>query len=151
MHMFNVMLLAVLLPASGAKGPERGAACRAELHGLKLLTVVQLPGGMVVEGPWRIVLSGEMPKGEAHFVMRAALDRIIERDVVTGVQKVIAFPEPVSLALEGTNQRELVERAAQIWCVTVMRAQENRTLDRLPASQSGRTRIAALPRTQPRG
>jgi hypothetical protein len=106
---------------------------------------------MVVEGPWRIVHGGELRDDQTHYVMLATLDRVIERDVVTGEQKVIPFPEPVNLAFEGVNQQELIERAAQVWCVTVMRAQENQALDRLPPNQGSITRIAALPRSQPRG
>jgi hypothetical protein len=151
-HTFiNAVLLALLLPAGGAERAGSGPACKAEVQGLKLLTAVQLPGGMVVEGPWRIVHGGELKENATHYVMLATLDHVIERDMVTGEQKVIPFPEPVKLAFEGTNQRDLVERAAQIWCVTVMRAQENQALDRLPSSQGSITRIAALPQAHSRG
>jgi hypothetical protein len=147
----NALLLALLLPAGGAEKVRGGPACRAEVQGLKLVTVVQLPGGMVVEGPWRIVHGGEMKDDQTHYVMLASLDHVVERDVVTGEQKLIPFPEPVNLAFEGTSQRELVERAAQIWCVTVMRAQENQALDRLPSNQGSITRIAARPEVAQRG
>jgi hypothetical protein len=152
MHMvINALLLALVLPGSRVERVSDGPACKAEVQGLKLVTVVQLPGGMVVEGPWRIVHGGEMKADEPHYVMLASLDRVIERDMVTGEQKVIPFPEPVSLAFEGTNQRDMVERAAQIWCVTVMRAHENQAFDRLPPNQGSITRIAALPRREWRG
>jgi hypothetical protein len=152
MYMFiNAMLLALLLPAGGAEKVNDGPSCKAELKGLKLLTAVHLPDGTVVEGPWRIVHGGAMREQQPHYVMLATLDRVIERDVVTGEQKEIPFPEPVNLAFEGTSQHDLVERAAQIWCVTVMRAQENQALDRLPTNQGSITRIAALSRSQPRG
>jgi hypothetical protein len=147
----SALLLALLLPGRVVETADAGPSCRAEVQGLKLVTVVHLPGGMVVEGPWRIVHGGEMKDDQTHYVMFASLDRVIERDVVTGEQKVIPFPEPVNLAFEGTNQREMVERAAQIWCVTVMRAQENQAFDRLPSNQGGITRIAALPRAAPHG
>jgi hypothetical protein len=39
-----------------------------------------------------------------------------------------------------------VRRAARVWCVTVMRAQENRTLDHLGDAQP--TRIAARAQAQ---
>lgn len=148
--LINAMLLALMLPAGGADRVTIGPACKAEVAGLDLLTAVHLPGGVVVEGPWRIVRGGEMKSDQAHYVMLATLDRVIERDVVTGEQRVIPFPEPVNLAFEGANQQEMVERAAQVWCVTVMRARENQALDRLPANQGSITRIAALPRSQPR-
>jgi len=151
MYMFiNAVLLALLLPAGGAEASS-GPACKAEVEGLKLLTVVHLPGGMVVEGPWRIVHGGEVKENQTHYFMLATLDRVIERDMVTGNQKVIPFPEPVNLAFEGSNQRDLIERAAQMWCVTVMRAQENQALDRLPPNQGSITRIAAVPQVRSRG
>jgi hypothetical protein len=152
MYMFiYALLLALLLPAGGAETVNDGPSCKAEVTGLKLLTAVYLPGVTVIEGPWRIVHGGEMREQQPHYVMRATLDRVIERDAVTGEQKVIPFPEPVNLAFEGASQHELVERAAQIWCVTVMRAQESQALDRLPANQASITRVAMLPRSQSRG
>lgn len=150
MNMFiNAMILAVLLPGSGMERVYDGPACRAELKGLDLLTIVELPTGLRVEGPWRVVHTGDMTGGETHFVMFATLDRVIERDPITGSRSITPFPQPVSLAFEGSSQTELVQRAAQVWCVTVMRAQENQALDKLSPERATDTRVAMSSAVRP--
>lgn len=149
MHMIlNALILAVLVPASDTRTAQDGPSCRAELKGTNLLTTYELPTGVLVEGPWRVMHTGEAEAGQTHFTMFAVLDYVVEKDALTGKRNVIPFPEPVRLAFEGTTQKELIQRAAQVWCVTVMRAQENQALDQLSPKQNLNTRIAALP--QPR-
>jgi hypothetical protein len=150
MYMFiNALILAVLVPASGTQRYEDGPACRAELKGHDLTTTLELPTGMRVEAPWRIVHTGEVVEGEQVFVMFATLDRVIERNPTTGARSIIPFPEPISLAFEGDSQQEVVQRAAQVWCVTVMRAQENQKLDRLGPSDGNGTRVAMRSSREP--
>jgi len=152
MHMIlSALILAVLVPASDTQKAMDGPACRAELKGTNLLTTYELPSGVLVEGPWRIMHTGDVQEGQPHFTMFATLDYVVEKDALTGKRNVIPFPEPVRLAFEGTTQQELVQRAAQVWCVTVMRAQENQALDQLSPKQNLNTRIAALPRPQVAG
>src|SRR5690606_16440088 len=136
----NALILALLIPTGGAHMAEAGPTCRAELKGVNLLTVVELPNGLVVEGPWRI---DQHSSGNSPFGMIATLDHVIERDALTGSRNVIPFPEPVQLAFEGKTQEEVVQRAARVWCVTVMRAQENQRPDQL--SEPTAARITALP------
>jgi hypothetical protein len=132
MYLFiNALILAVLMPAGGAERVEDGPACSAELKGHALTTTLELPTGTRVEAPWRVVHTGEMVEGKATFVMFATLDRVIERNPTTGSRSIVPFPAPVSLAFEGASQTETVQRAAQVWCVTVMRAQENDRLQHL--------------------
>jgi hypothetical protein len=146
MHMFiNALIIALLLPSGAGQRAADGPACRAELRGLDLLTRVELPTGVVVEGPWRVVHSGDMRDGESRFIMFAQLDHVIEQDQLTGIRKVVPFPEPVQLAFEGATQSELIYRAAQTWCVTVMRAQQNQAFDHLTAQQKNLTRITVVP------
>jgi hypothetical protein len=145
----NALILAVLVPASGAQKVEDGPACRAELRGLDLTTTLELPTGMRVEAPWRVVHTGDVEEGRTKFVMFATLDRVIERDPVTGTRSITPFPQPVSLAFEGESQEELVQRAAQVWCVTVMRAQENSELQKLSPSAVRAGRVAVLPQPRP--
>jgi hypothetical protein len=147
----NALNLAVLVPSGGVERASDGPACRAELEGLNLRTTVELPTGLLIEGPWRVQHGGDMQNGETHFVLVATLDRVIERDVMTGERRVTPFPEPVSMMFEGTDQRTLVQRAANVWCVTVMRAQENQALDRIPANHGSITRIAVLTEPRSRG
>jgi hypothetical protein len=145
MNMFvNALILALLVPGGTAEKALDGPSCRAEVRGSHLLTTVDLPSGVQVEGPWRIVFSEQIPEREG-FVMFATLDRIVERDALTGGRSVVPFPEPVSLAFEGESQYELVQRAARVWCVTVMRAQENPALQHLSPTQPAQTRIATAP------
>jgi hypothetical protein len=56
---------------------------------------------------------------------------------------VFPFPQPVRLAFEGDTREEAAHRAARVWCVTVMRAQENQGLDHLPEATP--RRITAVP------
>lgn len=146
MYMFiNAVILALLLPAATEQKADVGPACKAELVGSDLLTRVELPTGMVIEGPWRIVHRGDLHAGEERFIVFAQLDHFVERDALTGDRVVVPFPEPIRLAFEGPSQLELIRNAAQTWCITVMRAQQNRTHDRIPPDQKNQTRVAALP------
>lgn len=143
MYMFiNALILALLVPGSGAHRVEDGPACRAELKGLDLLTIVELPSGLMVEGPWRVIHTADMEDGDAHYTMFATLDRVVERNPITGNRAITPFPQPISLTFEGTSQLELVQRAARVWCVTVMRAQENKALEQVSPQQPMETRVA---------
>jgi hypothetical protein len=150
MYMFiNALILALLVPADSAHRVEDGPACRAELTGSRLLTTIEFPTGLKVEGPWRVLHNAEVIDEQPNFVMYATLDRIIETDALTGGHHIVPFPEPISLSFEGTSQSELIQRAAQVWCVTVMRAQENQKLERLSPNKAFNTRVAAVPLLEP--
>lgn len=144
MYMFiNVLILTLLVPTGGAYIAEDGPTCRAKLNGRNLLTIVELPTGVAVEGPWRVA-QGTDGLGAKSIVLVATLDHVIETDELTGSRNVIPFPQPVRLAFEGHTREEAAHRAARVWCVTVMRAQENRELDHLP--EAAHRRITAVPR-----
>jgi hypothetical protein len=151
MYMFiNALLAALAVQVSGAQRAEDGPACRAELKGRSLLTTIEFPTGRQVEGPWRVVHAGMPQDGSPQYVLLATLDRVIEKDGVTGGQHVIPFTEPLSLAFEGATQQEIVQRAARVWCVTVMRAQENQSLDSLsPQQHTMNRRVAVLEEDRP--
>ncbi|HSJ05726.1 MAG TPA: hypothetical protein VK936_03420 [Longimicrobiales bacterium] len=143
MHMFiNALILAVLLPGTGVEPTSDGAACRAELKGHDLVTTLEMPTGVWVEGPWRVLHRGDVTETGTRFVMYATLDRVVERNPLSGSQHVVPLPRPVSLAFEGDTRSEVVQRAAEVWCVTVLRAHENQTLDRLPPEKGLQTRVA---------
>lgn len=142
MYLFmNALIMALLIPAGGANLANEGPTCRAEIKGLNLLTVVELPTGLAVEGPWRITHQGDA-QSTSRFTVLATLDHVIETDALTGGRSVIPFPQPVSLSFQGSTQEEAVRRAARVWCVTVMRAQENQMLDQL--AEPRETRITAV-------
>lgn len=146
MYLFlNALIMALLLPAGAMENAEIGATCRAELKGVNLLTVMELPSGIVVEAPWQIIHRGVDEARVKRFVVFATLDRVIEKDEITGARKIVPFPEPIRLGFEGNTHEEVVENAAQVWCVTVMRAQENQSLDRLSPTEAQHARITALP------
>jgi hypothetical protein len=143
MYLFiNALILVLLGPASVTNYVEAGPTCRAEIRGLNLITIVELPTGVAVEGPWRITHRSD-EFSEHRFTVLATLDHVVETDAFTGGRNVIPFPQPVRLAFEGDSQKEVVKRAAHVWCVTVMRAQENQMLDHL--AEPTPTRITAVP------
>jgi hypothetical protein len=139
----NVLILALLASNGVSYVAEHGPTCRAELSGQSLLTIVELPTGVAVEGPWRVI-QGTDELGTKSIVLVATLDHVIETDELTGNRSVIPFPHPVRLAFEGDTRKEAAHRAARVWCATVMRAQENRDLE-YPAEVTQR-RITAVPR-----
>jgi hypothetical protein len=150
MYMFiNALILALLVPAAGVERVADGPACRAELKGLDLVTTLEFPSGLQVDGPWRVVHTADKEDDKIHYVMFATLDRMVQRDPATGARNIVPFPQPISLAFEGATQKELVQHAARVWCVTVMRAQENQRLDRLSPTQAVHTRVAVLPHAKP--
>lgn len=145
MYLFiNALIVALLMPTGGTNLAVETPSCRAEIRGQSLVTVVELPTGVAVEGPWKISQATD-ESGEAVRVL-ATLDHVVETDALTGGRNVIAFPRPVSLQFEGRSQEDVVRRAARVWCVTVMRAQENQTLDML--EDRAPERIAALARAR---
>lgn len=144
MYLFiSALILALLTPTGATNVTDAGPSCRAQLSGLNLITIVELPTGIAVEGPWRVAHSAAEVSPD-RFSLLATLDHVVEKDALTGERTVIPFPQPVQLAFEGATQEEVVRRVARVWCVTVMRAQENQSLDRL--SEPTHARIAALPR-----
>ncbi|MBR9988928.1 MAG: hypothetical protein KFH98_04185 [Gemmatimonadetes bacterium] len=126
----NALILALLVPTSNVALTSEGPTCRAHITGLNLVTIVELPTGLVVEGPWRITHEPEAV-GAERIRFHATLDRVVETDALTGGRNVIPFPQPVRLAFEGESREDAVRRAARVWCVTVMKAQENQMLDHL--------------------
>lgn len=146
MYMFlNALIMALLLPGAAEQKAADGPSCRAQLSGLELRTHLDLPTGVRIEGPWRIVHRGDMTEGDARHIVFAQLDHVVEHDRLTGERDIIPFPEPVRLAFEGPTQAELVRRAARTWCVTVMRARDNQAAGRTGGGHSPML-IAALPR-----
>ena len=123
-----VTALALALPAPlAAQAGDQAPACRGSLDGDRLTTTIIFPNGYTVEGPWRV--SGNRPvaleDGTRGVAMNASLDRIIEVEPGTGQRVATPFPEPIETTFDGQNEQQLVERAAQIWCLTVLRAQQN--------------------------
>lgn len=102
----------------------RSPVCRASMAGGQLTTVVQFEDGYTVEGPWQVLQNraAAMEDGGKGMQVGARLDRIVEVDPATGQRQATSFPSPVSITFEGHNQDELVNRAAQIWCASVLKA-----------------------------
>lgn len=99
--------------------------CRASLDGEALTTAIEFIDGSRVEGPWRVVanLATEIANGESGHMVTAVLDRIVEVNATSGDRVESAFPTPIETTFEGRDDAEVVQRAAEIWCVVVMKAQ----------------------------
>jgi hypothetical protein len=145
--LINALIIALLIPAGSPESVRRaeaGPSCRAVLEGTNLMTTMEFPTGLTVEGPWRVLHTTEAGGDDANVTIYATLDRVIETDELTGGNEVIPFPEPISLSFEGADRSELMQRAAQVWCVTVMRAQQNQRLENLSPNRAFQTRVARL-------
>jgi len=143
MRFFSILVtaLALVLPAPlAAQTGGQAPSCRGSLEGDRLTTTITFPNGYTVEGPWRV--SGNRPvaleDGTRGVAMNASLDRIIEVQPGTGQRVTTPFPEPIETTFDGESEQELVERAAQIWCLTVIRAQQNHQRDQSQRGHPGR-------------
>lgn len=139
-------LIALLIPTGVyAQAQEQAPACRADMQGDQLITTIEFADGYAVQAPWDVEYSrpATLQNGEEGIEVGASLDRIIEVDPATGERVVTPFPEPIETSFQAANEQELIYRAAQIWCLTVLKAQEQGA-----SAESGRTTTratAALP------
>ncbi|HEX7120247.1 MAG TPA: hypothetical protein VF212_15740 [Longimicrobiales bacterium] len=125
--MTAVAALALVAPVGlSAQAPANAPACRADLDGNRLTTTIEFSDGYAVEAPWTVNWnrSASLEDGSRGVAADASLDRIVEVDPQTGQRMVTPFPEPIETTFEGRSEEELIYRAAQIWCLTVLRAQE---------------------------
>ncbi len=124
--MTAVVAAALALPVgAGAQlAAARAPVCRATMDGGQLTTVVQFEDGYTVEGPWQVLQNraASLDDGAKGIQVGARLDRIVEVDPATGERQATPFPNPVDVTFEGHTQDELITRAAQIWCASVMKA-----------------------------
>lgn len=122
-----VALLALAVPAlAGAQEPANAPACRASLDGDQLTTTIEFSDGYAVEAPWQMTWnrSASLEDGRRGVSAIARLDRIVEVTPGTQERVMTPFPEPIETTFEGATEQELAYRAAQIWCITVLKAQE---------------------------
>jgi hypothetical protein len=125
--MNTILVLALAAPAGlSAQEPGNAPACRGSLDGDQLTTTIEFPDGYAVEAPWRVTWdrTASLEDGRRGVIASARLDRIVEVDPSTGQRVVTPFPDPIETTFEGHSEEELVYRAAQIWCLTVIKAQE---------------------------
>jgi hypothetical protein len=128
MHMLiNAVVLSLTLPADPLDIARVVPTCSAQLDGRMLLTQVEFADGYVVEGPWRVLHTRNRTSdsGAAERVMAAVLDRIVERDALTGERRTTPFGQGVAVTFEGASQDDVLRRAADLWCATVMRLGKN--------------------------
>lgn len=116
--------LALPVGAGAQQLAARSPVCRASMDGGQLTTVVQFEDGYTVEGPWQVLQNhaAALDDGVKGIQVGARLDRIVEVNPSTGERQSTPFPNPVDVTFEGHTQDELVSRAAQIWCASVMKA-----------------------------
>jgi hypothetical protein len=100
--------------------PQVGAAqaCRGNLQGDELHTMIEFDDGSRLIGPWQVMHTEGAPA--AHRVA-AVLDRVIEVDR-EGARRTTAFPHRIAVLFEGRTESDLVDNAAQVWCQTVLKA-----------------------------
>lgn len=140
--------LALLAPAGlSAQAPADAPACRADLDGNRLTTTIEFSDGYAVEAPWTVNWNraASLEDGSRGVSAAASLDRIVEVDPATGQRIVTPFPEPIETTFEGRTEEELIYRAAQIWCLTVLRAQEQQGAggSQQPTSSPPRSSVGA--------
>jgi hypothetical protein len=108
----------------GMQSSREAPACHGTLDGRMLTTAIEFADGFALEGPWRVVQSrnGDLGNGTSGHSVQAVLDRIVEVDVRKGERSATAFPEPVRMTFQGRSEEEMVNRAARVWCASVLRA-----------------------------
>lgn len=133
----SIVAVAMIVPIQlGAQTRGDSPACRADLDGDQLTTVIEFSDGYAVEAPWRVTWNraASLEDGTRGVEAGAELDRIVEVDPATGQRVVTPFPKPIETTFQGRSEEELVYRAAQIWCLTVLKAQEQ-----APSSKGGKS------------
>jgi hypothetical protein len=124
MHMLiNAVVLAMTLPADPAEIARDVPACSAEFDGGVLSTQVEFADGYVVVAPWRVLHAGSaaMQDGTEGQVVTAVLDRIVEKDGMTGQRRLTPFAQRVNVTFRGRTHDDVIDRAAEMWCSTVLR------------------------------
>jgi hypothetical protein len=124
MHMLiNAVVLAMTLPADPADLARNVPTCSADLQGSALNTQMEFADGYTVEGPWRVMQTstGELRGGGEGRIIAAVIDRIVEKDALTGQHRTIPFGQGIAVTFEGSTHDELEEQAADLWCAAVMR------------------------------
>jgi hypothetical protein len=141
------LLPALALPVGlAAQETSKAPACRAALDGDLLTTTIEFSDGYAVEAPWQVTWnrSAALADGQTGVSAQARLDRIVEVKPGTHERVMTPFPEPITTTFEGHSEQELAYRAAQIWCLTVLKAQEQApTKAGKPAQRSTRVQTAA--------
>lgn len=142
-HALAVVALVVPIVLGAQPRPD-APACRADLNGDQLTTIIEFSDGYAVEAPWRVLWNrpASLEDGSEGVAVGATLNRIVEVDPATGNRQTTPFPEPIETTFEGQNETALVHRAAQIWCLTVIKAQE-KSKSEAPQEQQSRARAVA--------
>lgn len=140
--------LALLIPVGlGAQTPNDPPACRGDMDGDRLTTTIEFADGYAVEAPWQVRYNrtARLDNGAEGIEVGASLDRIVEVDPRTGERVTTPFPEPIETTFRADNERELIHQAAQIWCLTVLRAQQEAGSDG-PSQRTTTTTTASIAR-----
>jgi hypothetical protein len=108
----------------GMQSAREAPACHATLDGRNLTTAIDFGDGFALEGPWRVLRTrnGDLGNGRSGHSVQAVLDRIVEVDTRRGERSATTFPEPVRMTFQGRSEEEMIDRAARVWCASVLRA-----------------------------
>jgi hypothetical protein len=143
-HALACLAIAIPVGLGGGGEPgeeDDGPLCRASLEGDQLTTAIEFADGYTVEGPWTVVLAEQ--DAEARQMLTAVLDRIVEVRGESGDRVESPFPTPIETTFEGRDDAEVVQRAAEVWCVVVMKAQGH--IPAVPGTMGPAPRVASRP------
>jgi hypothetical protein len=143
--LINAVVLAMTLPADPAELAAGVPTCTAVFADGVLSTQVAFADGYTVEAPWRVLRARNVRAmdGSRARVVSAVLDRIVETNALTGQRSHTRFRERVDVTFRGRTQDDVNDRAAALWCTTVLRM--NGGPQRFAPSSVPRPRVARLP------
>lgn len=123
LKLFAALALAAPAGLHAQMAANDAPSCRASIDGGSLLTVIQFPDGSSVAAPWHVLGArpADLEDGARGLRMGARLERIVEVDP-GGYRHSTPFPQPIDVTFEGHNRNELISNAAQVWCMSVLRA-----------------------------
>jgi hypothetical protein len=112
--------LLVAASAVQAQGAAKSPTCHAVRKGQDLITRIEFPDGYSVEGPWHVKSLISAGSGST---LTAVLDHIVEsRPFTTGGPQTTALPAAIEISFKGSNMDRILNEAADLWCMTVLRA-----------------------------
>lgn len=120
MRVVVVVVTALLLAGVAEAQVIRNApTCKADQSGQELVTRIVFPDGYSVEGPWRVT---DVVHSGRSTTLTAVLDHIIETSPASSRREHVALPGPIQMKFTGRSMDELLNEAASLWCVTVLKA-----------------------------
>lgn len=118
-----VMTSAGTIQAQTLRDP---AVCKANQSGNVLVTTIEYDDGHRVQAPWRVIET-RINDRTGTWLVKAVVDRMIEKGPGTRKQATTQLPGPVEVTFKGRNAEEILKDAAAIWCSSVAKAVAGRS------------------------